>query len=91
MEVVHPPIVQDATAPLTPEKTVENGIVTERGNIDTRTGIAHALTLTGTKGKGETFIHQNLLQFTECISLSNLTHFPSTHNSNIMLKQLTDL
>lgn len=52
MEAVHPPIVQDVTTPLVPEKKVETGIEIERGNIDTRTGTAHAPTLTGTKGRG---------------------------------------
>lgn len=31
------------------------GIGRERGNIDTRRGIAHAPTLTGAKGRGVTF------------------------------------
>lgn len=57
MEAVRLPIAQGATAPLVPEKKVEIGIVTERGNIDTRTGIAHAPTLTGAKGRGAAFIH----------------------------------
>lgn len=57
MEAVHPPIVQDATAPLIPEKKVETGIVRERGNTDTRTGIDPAPTLTGVKGRGVASIH----------------------------------
>ena len=57
MEAVHPPIAQDATAPLVPEKKVEIGIVRERGNIDTRTGIARAPTLTDAKRRGAAFIH----------------------------------
>lgn len=59
MEVVHPPIVQDAIAPLVPEKTgeIENERERGSGNIGTKRGIAHALILTGTKGKGETFTH----------------------------------
>lgn len=56
MEEPHHPIIQDATAPLDPEKMVGSGIGRERGNIDTRTGIAHALTLIDTKGKGESLI-----------------------------------
>ncbi len=56
MEAVLPPIVRGATAPLVPEKKVEIGIVRERGNIDTRTDIAPAPTLTGTKGRGVAFI-----------------------------------
>lgn len=51
MEAVLPPIARDATALLVPEKKVEIGIVRERGNIDTRTDIAHAPTLTGVKGR----------------------------------------
>lgn len=52
MEAARLPIVQDATAPPVPEKKVEIGIVRESGNIDTRTDIAHAPTLTGAKGRG---------------------------------------
>ena len=55
MEAVRPPIVRDAIAPLILEKRVETGIVRERGNIDTRKDIAHAPTLTGTKGRGVAF------------------------------------
>lgn len=55
MEAAHPPIVQDLTAPLVPEKKVaiETGIESE--NTDTRKDIAHAPTLTGTKGRGLAF------------------------------------
>lgn len=56
MEAVRLPIAQDATAPLIPEKKVEIGIVRERGNIDTRTDIAHAPTLTGAKGRGAAYV-----------------------------------
>lgn len=49
-EAPRPLIVQDVTAPLAPKKTVE--IATERENIDTRNGIAHALTPTGVRGRG---------------------------------------
>lgn len=52
MEAARPPIAQDVTAPLVPEKKAEIGIEIERGNIDTRTGTARAPTLTGTKGRG---------------------------------------
>lgn len=55
MEAVHPPIVRDAIAPLILEKKVGTGIVRERGNIVTRKDIAHAPTLTGTKGRGVAF------------------------------------
>lgn len=56
MEAVHPPIVQDVTAPLVPEKKAPIGIEIERGNIDTRTDIARAPTLTGTKGRGAALV-----------------------------------
>lgn len=52
MEAAHPPIIQDGTAPLVPEKR-ESGTGTERGSIDTRTGTAHARTLTETRERGE--------------------------------------
>ena len=52
MEAARPPIVQDVTAPLIPEKKAEIGIEIERGNIGIRTGTARAPTLTGTKGRG---------------------------------------
>lgn len=51
MEAARPPIDQGVTARLIPEKKVAIGIVRERGNIDTRKDIAHAPTLTDTKGR----------------------------------------
>lgn len=54
-------IALGVTAPLAPEKKVENGIESERGrgNIATRTDIAHALTLTDVKGRGVAFEHHS--------------------------------
>lgn len=53
MEAVPLLITQDATALLVPEKVETGiGIVRERENTDTRIGIAHAPTHTGTKRRG---------------------------------------
>lgn len=54
MAAAHPPIVQDATIPLIPEKTAENGIgiESEKGNIGTRRGTARTPTPIGIRGRG---------------------------------------
>lgn len=55
MEAVHPPIVQDATAhPVQEKEAIGIGRENEkeRGNIVTRTDIAHAPTPTDTKERG---------------------------------------
>lgn len=60
MAAVHPPIVQGATIPLIPEKKVENGIESERGNTGTRKGTARTPILIDIRGRGSPF---NLLTF----------------------------
>lgn len=62
MEAVLPPIAQDATIPLVPERKVESGIAKGRGNIDTRKGIARGPTLTDARGRGVASIHLKLTQ-----------------------------
>lgn len=59
MEAVHLPIIPGAIAPPVLEKKVENeiGIGTEKENTGTRTGTAHARTLTGTKERGGAPVH----------------------------------
>lgn len=57
---VHPPIAQDATIPLIPEKTAENGIESESGNIGTRRGTARTPTPIGIRGRG------SVLTLTQC-------------------------
>lgn len=58
MKAARPPIVQDVTTPLVPEKMALIGTGSERRNIDTKTDIVHAPTPTGTKRRGVDVIHQ---------------------------------
>lgn len=60
MKAARLPIVQDVTAPLVPEKMALIGTGSERRNIDTKTDIVRAPTLTGTKRRGVDVIQPNL-------------------------------
>lgn len=52
MKGVRRPIAQDVTAPLVPEKRPPTGTGSERRDIDTKSAIGRAPTLTGTKRGG---------------------------------------